>query len=103
MKPNSRWGGFLEYKPPWLAVDRDRMDRSGIADPSGASGSFIGHQIQLQSSHLIVPSAIRLDFGGALRLQGEFLEDAPIAPLATLTHRVRKWGICLDVLMPAGS
>lgn len=80
VKPNKRWDGFVEYKAVWLADDKDVLDRSGAVDRTGASGGFVGNQLQARARYWIVPKAVRLDFGGAVLFQGEFLENAPNAP-----------------------
>lgn len=79
VKPNSRWDGFVEYKGVWLADENDRFDRGRQADPLGESGSFAGHYLQFRARYWIVPKSVRLDFGAAALLEGEFLQDAPNA------------------------
>lgn len=84
--PNSRWDGFVEYKAVWLAEGKDRMDRAGVADPSGVSGRFVGHQVQVRARYWLVPQWLRLELGGAALVHGRFLEDAPNAPGFGDTH-----------------
>jgi hypothetical protein len=73
-----RW--MTGYRAAWLASARDRFGASGLRDPAGASGNFVGHQIETRYRWDLLPGNLQLEFGGALLLKGEFLEDAPLAP-----------------------
>lgn len=80
VQPGSRSDAFVEYKAVWLAEKRDTFDRSGAVDPTGESGSFVGHQLQLRMRYWLVPDALQLDVGAATLIHGRFLEQAPNAP-----------------------
>lgn len=79
VRPNSRWDGFIHYQALYLDEARDSFANTGVRDASGASGDFAGHQIEARARYWIVPRAVRLDFGAATLIQGEFLENAPNA------------------------
>jgi hypothetical protein len=43
VKPPGRVSGFTGYRVNWLASDRDAWMTANVVDPSGLSGSFLGH------------------------------------------------------------
>ena len=79
-KPLRRLTGMFGYRAAWLASDRDQYTAGRLQDPSGASGSFVGHQIEAQLQYNVRPGNLMLEIGGARLFHGEFLEDAPNAP-----------------------
>lgn len=68
------------YRPAWLAEERDFFIGSGVIDPSGDAGNFIGHQFDLRVDWEVLPDQLTFMFGAAYLNKGEFLEDAPLAP-----------------------
>lgn len=70
------------YRPYWLASDTDAWTTSGMRDPSGNSGSFVGHQLEARVRWDVLPGNVRLEAGGAYLFAGEFIKNAPNA-----THR----------------
>lgn len=68
------------YRVAWLAEARDRMDGTGLRDPSGASGRFIGQQLEVRVRGEAVPGRLHLEAGAAYLIHGSFLERAPGAP-----------------------
>lgn len=68
------------YRAVWLASDRDQYTTARLQDPSGASGSFVGHQIEAQLTYTALPGNVALELGGAYLIHGRFLEEAPNAP-----------------------
>ena len=83
--PRERTAWMTGYRAAWLASDRDRLRGSGLRDPSGQSGDFLGHQIETRFRWEFIPDSVRVEFGGALLFKGELLEDAPAAPAADNT------------------
>jgi hypothetical protein len=67
------------YRPYWLASDTDAWTTSGLRDPAGNSGSFIGHQVEARVRWDVLPGNLRLEVGGAYLFAGEFVKDAPNA------------------------
>jgi hypothetical protein len=61
----------------WLASSTDAWTTSGVRDPSGESGSFIGHQLEGRLRWEIVPDNVRVELGGAQLFAGRFMEEAP--------------------------
>ena len=80
VSPREGTAWMTGYRAAWLASDRDRLRGSLLRDPTGNSGSFLGHQIETRFRWDLVPGNLQLEFGGALLFKGEFLEDAPLAP-----------------------
>ena len=68
------------YRAAWLAEARDRMDGTGLRDPSGTSGRFIGQQLEVRVRGEAVPGRLHLEAGAAHLIHGSFLERAPGAP-----------------------
>jgi hypothetical protein len=68
------------YRAAWLAQARDSMDGTGLRDPSGASGRFIGQQLEVRIRCEAVPGYLDLEAGAAHLIHGRFLRSAPGAP-----------------------
>ena len=80
LAPTPRTDAMLTWRTVWLDSDRDSLGLGGVRDPNGASGSFAGHQLDLRARYWLVPANVRLEAGGALFLNGRFLDTAPNAP-----------------------
>lgn len=79
-KPVQKLTGMFGYRAVWLASDRDQLTSARLQDPSGNSGSFVGHQIEIQAQYNPRPGNLALEFGAAHLFHGQFLEEAPNAP-----------------------
>lgn len=77
VKPNRRTDGYVSWRANALDEADDFFARSGVRDPAGASGKFAGNQIEARLRYWLVPDNIRLESGGAIFLNGRFLETAP--------------------------
>lgn len=86
LEPEHRLSFFAAYRPFWLASARDAWVPSGLSDPSGASGSFVGHQIEASFRWQVAPGNFNLEIGAAHLIVGEFAERAPGAPGEPTTH-----------------
>ncbi|MBW2289670.1 MAG: alginate export family protein [Deltaproteobacteria bacterium] len=82
LKPHPRVTSFLAYRAYWLASKTDAWTTTGVRDPTGNSGSFIGSQIELRVRFQPLPGNLRLEAGYAHLFAGRFIKDAPNA-----THR----------------
>jgi len=78
-KPNKNQGASIAYRAVWLDSATDSQSGSGLRDPSGNSGSFVGHQLETRWQ-LNFSKQWQLELGGAYLMKGEFFEDAPNAP-----------------------
>ncbi len=63
----------------WLAEARDAWTPSGIVDPSGASGTELGHQLDLRLRWHALPGNLRMETGYAHLFAGDFIQTAPLA------------------------
>ncbi|WP_232210436.1 alginate export family protein [Nitrococcus mobilis] len=79
IKPSPNLNGFVGYRAVWLASDRDALTTAEVRDPGGASGSFVGHQIEARVRADVLPGNLGMEFGGAYLFDGEFLKKAPNA------------------------
>jgi hypothetical protein len=80
LKPNKRSEIMLQYRPAWLASQRDAFVGSGLRDFSGQSGHFAGHQAEVRWRWHVLPGNLLFELGGAYLAKGEFLREAPGAP-----------------------
>lgn len=70
------------YRACWLASAKDAWTTSGLRDPTGRSGAFLGHQIEARVRWDLWPGNLRLDCGWAQLFAGGFIRHAPQS-----THR----------------
>jgi len=75
--PRPRWSAFVDYRAVWLAQRRDVWVGTGVQDPTGNSGSFVGQHIELRVRFDWIPGNVRLELGYAHLFAGEFIERAP--------------------------
>lgn len=68
------------YRAVYLASRRDALTTAGLRDPAGASGNFVGQQLEFLFQYEAVPDNVDVELGGAWLIDGEFLRDAPGAP-----------------------
>ena len=59
------------YSVYWLASDTDRWNNAGLRDPTGRSGSFLGHEADVRVRYKIIPR-IEANVGYAYFTPGEF-------------------------------
>lgn len=78
--PSKRTDAFVAWRSAWAENRRDQFAATGVRDPSGASGSLGGHQIEARVRHWLVPDLLQIDTGAALLLKRGLLRDAPNAP-----------------------
>lgn len=80
MKPDPAFDVRVDYRPGWLASDRDFLSTAALRDRDGNSGSFIGHQLEARLRWVPPTGHWSVDFSTAYLSKGEFLENAPLAP-----------------------
>ncbi|HET9448500.1 MAG TPA: alginate export family protein, partial [Steroidobacteraceae bacterium] len=78
-RPAARIEAMTTYRAYWLASDRDAWTTSGLRDPAGDSGSFIGHQLEARLRWDRRPGSFRLELGGAYLFGSTFIGNAPNA------------------------
>ena len=77
VSPQPEVNGFLGYRSVWLAQARDGWTTTNIRDFDGASGTFLGHQIEGRARWRILPGAITLEGGFAHIWLGAFPHTTP--------------------------
>lgn len=85
MKPRPSFDLRFDYRPAWLASDRDFLPTAALRDRDGNSGSFIGQQLDARLRWVPASANLSVDITAAYQWKGEFLEDAPLAPPADNT------------------
>jgi hypothetical protein len=67
---------MVQWRPAWLAAERDALTSTGQRDASGSAGGFIGHQVEFSATHEVIPKRFALEAGMALLAQGDFLRNS---------------------------
>ena len=76
LRPADRWTAMLHYRALWLASKKDEWSGTGVRDPAGDSGSFVGHHVELRTRWR-PQSFLLLEAGYAHIFDGEFIRNAP--------------------------
>ena len=80
IRPHKHVTAYIHYRAFWLASDSDVWaGNSGLQDPSGGSGSFLGQQWFVRARWQALPN-IHLEGGAAYRIDGDFQDTAPGSP-----------------------
>lgn len=80
VEPTRNLKAYLSYRAYWLASRRDGWQgASGLRDPSGTSGSFLGHQFFLRTQWKLHAN-LSMEVGTAWRIDGTFQSRAPGSP-----------------------
>jgi len=78
--PHKQVSTYLHYRAFWLASDTDVWaGNSGLRDPTGNSGSFLGQQWFVRAVWQALPN-VQLEGGVAYRIDGNFQDTAPNSP-----------------------
>ncbi len=80
VEPNDRWDARLYYHAAYLASETDSWVIARLRDPTGQSGSFIGHTIDSRVRYWLAPQSLRLELGASALIYGEFAETVPGGP-----------------------
>ena len=75
--PRPAANGFLSYRALWLAQASDAWPTTGIRDPDGVSGKFLGHQIEGRARWSVLNAHMTIEAGFARLWIGEFASRAP--------------------------
>jgi hypothetical protein len=79
VKPHAKVTSFVAYRAFWLASKTDAWTTTGVRDPSGDSGSYIGSQIEFRVRFRPLPGNLLLELGYAHLFAGRFIREAPNA------------------------
>lgn len=77
LRPAENVTSFVSVRAFWLAERRDAWVGSGLRDPTGRSGSYLGTQIEMRVRWDLFPGNLRLEAGWAHLFAGGFRDDAP--------------------------
>jgi len=83
--PEQRVGLTGSYRAAWLAEARDRLIGTGLQDPTGLSGRFLGHyldtRVQVRPIHEML-----VDFGYSWFLKSTYFDTVPFSPGRVLSN-----------------
>ena len=85
VKPSPRTDARLYYHAASLASGTDRFVVARLQDPTGASGRFIGHEIDGRLRYRLIPGALTWEIGGSALFFGGFTRNVPGGPSGNRT------------------
>lgn len=84
LQPLRRVDAFASWRVVWLAASRDEWTVTGLRDPTGRAGSFVGQQGEARVRWHVFPRNLSLEVGGAVLVPGAFV-------VATASGRPSAW------------
>ncbi|MEL7448085.1 MAG: alginate export family protein [Pseudomonadota bacterium] len=85
MRPTERMHTRLIYSASYLDSATDRWVIARLRDPTGNSGTFMGHAIDTWTQYWVRPKRLRLEVGASALLFGEFAKNVPGGPEGSRT------------------
>lgn len=79
VEPHPRFDAYVSWRANALMSARDSLGRTLVSDPSGESGTFAGHSVELRARYWVLPKNLLAELGGAYFANGEFFDEAPAA------------------------
>lgn len=79
MAPHPRVAFRLAHRGVWLASSKDAWTSSGVQDVTGASGRYVGQQMEASLRWKVIPDRFEIEAGFAHFFAGSFLDRAPNA------------------------
>ena len=79
LRPKTKLQIEVSYRLFWLAQPTDHWVDSGLHDPTGNSGSFLGQQIEAKL-RMDVQDYFHVEFGYAHLFKGDYLARVPMSP-----------------------
>jgi len=76
VSPSKRLDAFVAWRPAWLESARDSFSSTGVRSAAGDAGTFAGHQFEWRVRDWIVPGRLQVEAGGAVLVNGRFLNEA---------------------------
>lgn len=83
--PDERFQVFFQHRATWLADKEQSWVNTGLADPSGNSGDFLGHTYEVRAQWMVQKNII-LQAGYFHFNFGDFPRNAPNSPVDRDTH-----------------
>ncbi|MGE9269511.1 MAG: alginate export family protein [Verrucomicrobiales bacterium] len=80
LRPSEALSARLTYSAAFLASDTDSWVIARLRDPSGNSGSFLGHVFDSRVVKEFPSYSLELELGASAMLHGEFSDHAPLSP-----------------------
>ncbi len=77
VRPARTVTAFVALRYFWLAERSDAWTTSGVVDPRGKSGRYLGTQFETRVRWEVLPGNLRFEAGYAHLFDGEFLRNAP--------------------------
>lgn len=74
---NKRFDGRIHFLVSHLESATDRWRQARLVDPTGASGSYIGTNVDSRLRYWIVPKKVRFEVGASILFKGRFTLTAP--------------------------
>lgn len=79
VEPHPRFDAYVSWRANALMSATDLLGRTQVSDPTGSSGTFAGHTVEVRARYWALPESVLLEVGGAYFKNGEFFERAPTA------------------------
>ncbi len=79
LTPSDRLEVMASYRAFWLAEARDAWVGSGLQDPTGGSGRFLGHHVESRVRFKATPLLL-IELGYAHLFKGSYLDRVPGSP-----------------------
>ncbi len=80
VRPGRRWDAHVHYSAAFLASATDTFVIARLRDPTGRSGTFMGHTLDGRVRVWLVPDSLRLEIGGSAFVFGRFTRTVPDGP-----------------------
>jgi len=80
LRPSDRFNARLTYSAASLASATDSWVVAGLRDPTGRSGTFIGHAFDARFRRRFGDSSLELEAGASALIFGEFPKHVPHGP-----------------------
>ncbi len=84
--PTRRTEAFATWHALWAAAATDSFSTSTLRDPSGATGRFAGHQLDMRLRHWLIPQTLQADITGTWLIKEGLTRNAPNASPHGDTH-----------------
>ncbi|MEO1042303.1 MAG: alginate export family protein [Pseudomonadota bacterium] len=78
--PGKRFDARLAYSAAFLASSTDQFQIARLRDPTGQSGTFMGHTLDSRVRYLPQNKPVVFEIGGSAFLFGEFTKTVPDGP-----------------------
>jgi hypothetical protein len=95
LAPHRLVDGFVAWRAAWLASARDGWAAAGLRDETGASGTFMGQQLEGRVRITLAPKNLALDVGAAVFFAGDFTRATQPRAWRESTYVYLQWSAWL--------